>query len=78
MNMIDKLIFILASIICLLFNESLVEVITDNMELAQLKWLFGEKKWVMTIRRYFILWTRIVLYGGALVMIAIIVFKIGF
>jgi hypothetical protein len=75
--MSDIPMFLLIGAICLVFNKPIAQEI-GGLYLFPVRWLFGEKKWVMTTQHYFMLWARATLYFGVLISIIVIILELNF
>lgn len=69
------LMFLLIGVICFVYNKPIAQEF-GRLYLFPVRRLFGEKKWVMTTQRYFVLWARVTLYFGVLVSIVVIILEL--
>lgn len=70
--MSDVLLFTLMGLICFFYNKPIAQEL-GRINFFPIRWLFGEKKWVVAAQRYFVLFMRFTLYGGVLLSLAVII-----
>lgn len=56
--------------ICFFYNKSIANKV-GKIYWAPIKWIFGEKPWVVKLQHYFIIWGRIALYAVTFVSLVI-------
>lgn len=62
--------------ICLAYNKPISNEIA-RLYLLPIKWVTGEKQWMVIVRQYLAIWVRITLYGGVVISSLGIIFAIG-
>ena len=73
--MSNILIFLLMGVICVAYNKPISKEF-GRLYLFPVRRLFGEKRWVMVMQHYFVLWARATLYFGALVSLVVMTLEI--
>lgn len=66
--------FFLIGVICLVYNKPIAREL-GKLYIYPIRLLFGEKKWIVTTQRYFILWARLTLYFGVIVSLIVIILE---
>ena len=69
--------FLIVGIVCFTYNKPIAKELA-RIYLLPIKWLFGEKLWLIKMHYVFTLWMRFTLYGGVLISLMIIISEIGY
>jgi len=67
----------LGGIILLAYNRPIASELT-RLYFIPMQWIFGEKPWMIKVRKYFVIWMRFTLYGGSLIAFIIALLELAF
>lgn len=71
----NTLAFALIGIMCLVCNKPIAQEL-GKLYIFPVRWLFGEKKWVVTLQYYCVLWARFTVYSWVLFSIIVVILEL--